>query len=334
MKSIYAKIIKRDKMILNKIKDTIRRYDLIGKGDRVLVGVSGGPDSVTLLYLLKSLSKPYGFKLEIAHLDHMLRKDSKKDAEFVTSLGLKLKIPVTTGKIDIKKLAVKGSLEEVARNARLGFLFKVAKKIKADKIALAHNLDDQAETVLMRVIRGTGLYGLSGIIPKRKLYGIEVIRPLIRIQRREIEAFLKKKGTNARIDKTNQEDLYFRNKIRNRLLPLLEKGYNPNIKNALSNMAESIAFDYDYLNRIALRLIKGKKGRVNLAAFSKMHPAMQRLVLRLTISGLQGSTRRISFQHIKEIEDLALTRPVTSIVDLPKGISVRKAAKTLVFYRR
>lgn len=321
-------------MITDKIKDTIRQYNLISKGDVVLVGVSGGPDSVTLLYLLKSLSKSYGFKLEIAHLDHMLRKDSRKDAEFVRLLGLKLGIPVTLGRVDVKSLGIKGSPEEVARNARLEFLFKVAKKIEADKIALGHNLDDQAETVLMRVIRGAGLYGLSGILPKRKLYGIEVIRPLIRVQRREIESFLKKKMIKARIDKTNLADLYFRNKIRNRLIPLLEKGYNPNIKEALSNMAESIAFDYDYLNRIASRLVKNKKGRVNLAAFLKMHPAMQRLVLRLTILNIQGSIRRISFQHIKEIEDLAVNRPAASVVDLPKGISVRKTAKSLVFYRR
>jgi len=99
-------------------------------------------------------------------------------------------------------------------------------------------------------------------------------------------------------------------------------------------MAESIAFDYDYLNRAALKLVKNKKGRVNLAALLKMHPALQRLVLRLTILKLQGSTRRISFQHIKEIEDLAVSRPVNSVVDLPKGISVRKTAKSLVFYRR
>lgn len=321
-------------MIINKIKDTIRQYDLISKGDTVLVGVSGGPDSVTLLYLLKSLSKYYGIRLEIAHLDHMLREDSKKDAEFVRLLGLKLRIPVTIGSVNVKSLAAKGSLEEIARNARLDFILKVAKKIKADKIALGHNLDDQAETVLMRVIRGTGLYGLSGILPKRKIYGIEVIRPLIRVQRREIKSFLKQRKIKARVDKTNLEDLYFRNKLRNKLIPLLAKGYNPNIKDTLSNMAESIAFDYDYLNRIASKLVKGKKGKVSLTAFLKMHPAIQRLVLRLTISNFQGSTRRISFQHIKEIEDLTVNRPVASVVDLPKGISVRKTAKSLIFYRR
>ncbi|MCX5695358.1 MAG: tRNA lysidine(34) synthetase TilS [Candidatus Omnitrophica bacterium] len=321
-------------MILDKIKDAIRKYNLISKGDLVLVGVSGGPDSVALLYLLNSLSAPLGFKIQIAHLDHMLRKDSCKDAQFVRSLGAKLRLPVISGKVNLKKSGAKGSLEEIARDARLDFLINTARAIKADKIALAHNLDDQAETVLMRILRGTGLYGLSGILPKRDLYGFRFIRPLIRVQRREIESFLRSKRIKARLDKTNREDIYFRNKIRNKLIPLLETRYNPNIKDSLSNMAQSAAFDYDYLNQAALRLLKGKKGRVNLAALSRMHPAMQRLVLRLSIFRVQGSMRRISFQHIEEIADLMVNRPVHSIVDLPKGISVAKKAKSLIFYRR
>jgi len=321
-------------MILDKVRDTIKTYSLISRGDMVLVAVSGGPDSVSLLYLLRSLRNSLGFQLQIAHLDHMLRKDSGKDAEFVRSLAEKLGIPVTIGRINVKKTAATGSLEEIARNARLDFLFKVAKEIKADKIATAHNLDDQAETVLMRILRGTGLYGLAGILPKRKICGFEVIRPLIGVKRRGIEAFLRKNKIKARVDKTNLQDIYLRNKLRNKLIPLLEKRYNPNIKEALSNMAESVAFDYDYLNRVAFRLVEGKKGRVNLTAFLKKHPAIQRLVLRLSILRLQGSTRRISFQHIKEIEDLIANRPVNSIVDLPKGISAAKKAKTLIFYRR
>ena len=321
-------------MILNKVKDTIERYNLINKKDSVLIAVSGGADSVCLLYLLHTLSRAIGFKLQIAHLDHMLRKGSSKDAEFVRCLGAKLGIPVVIAKINVRGLAKKGSLEEIARDARLGFLFETARDIKADKIALAHNLDDQAETVLMRILRGTGLYGLAGILPKRKLYGFTVIRPLIRVQRREIETFLKKKKISPRVDRTNLQDIYFRNKIRNKLIPLLRKQYNPRIKDALSNMAEGIAFDYDYLNQQALRLVKQKRNGVNIAKFLKLHPAMQRLILRLNISRLQGSTRRITFTHIKEIEDLIINRPVNSIVDLPKGISVIKKPKNILFYRR
>jgi len=320
--------------IIDKVRDTIKRYDLIAKGDLVLVGVSGGPDSVCLLYLLKSLSKPLGFTLEICHLDHMLRKDSTGDAQFVRSLAVKLGIPAVIGKIAVKKSASAGSLEEIARDIRLRFLGKAAQETGAVKIALAHNLDDQAETVLMRILRGTGLYGLAGILPKRRLYGYDFIRPLIRVQRREIESFLRRKKIKARLDKTNREEVFFRNKVRNKLIPLLEKRYNPRIKESLSNMAETISLDYDYLNRSCLRAIRVKRDRMNLADFSGLHPAMQRLALRLHISRLQGSTRRISFTHIREIEDLILNRPVNSIVDLPKGIAVAKKAKSIIFYRR
>src|SRR3989338_10832514 len=136
-------------MVLDKVRKTVKRYNLIGKGNKIIVGVSGGPDSVALLYLLNSLKKELKISLHVAHLDHMLRKDSCKDSEFVERLAHKLKIPVTKSKINIKELAKAGSLEEIARNARLGFLFKFARDVKADKIALGHNLDDQAETVLI-----------------------------------------------------------------------------------------------------------------------------------------------------------------------------------------
>ncbi len=319
-------------MILEKVKKTIKRYNLIDKGDKIIVGVSGGPDSVVLLYILKSLSKELKISLHVAHLDHMLRKDSYKDREFVEKLAHKLKIPVTVAEINIKELAKAGSLEEIARNARFGFLFKVARDIKADKIALGHNLDDQAETVLMRIIRGAGLYGLSGILPKRNITGYQVIRPLIEVKRREIETFLKRKKIRPRIDTSNLEDIYFRNKIRNRLLPLLEKEYNKNIKEVLSNMSESIGYDYDYLMHVAQRSIRQSKTKLNLTRLIKLHPAIRRLVLRMTIARVKGDTRRITFAHIKELEDLIFNRPVNSIVDLPKGVSVVKKKNQLFFY--
>jgi len=327
--------------ILKKVKNTIKRYNLIAKNDKVLIGVSGGPDSVALLYILNSLSKELKISLYIAHLDHMLRIDSYRDREFVEGLAKRLKIPITCGQINVKELATclpagrkKGSLEEIARNARLGFLFRAAKDIKANKIALGHNLDDQAETVLMRILRGAGLYGLAGILPKRDIAGFKIIRPLIEVRRREIESFLKRKRLKPRIDLSNLEDIYFRNKIRNKLLPLLEKDYNRNIKKVLSNMAESVGFDYDYLYRQANLKMINLREKIKLNQFLKLHPAIQRLILRLSIARVKGDTRRITFQHIKELEDLILNRPVNSIVDLPKGVSAVKRRTTLAFFRK
>jgi tRNA(Ile)-lysidine synthase len=320
-------------MIIDKLRNTIKKYGLISRLDKILIAVSGGPDSVALLYLLNGLKEEFKLNLHIAHLDHMLRPDSCKDAEFVKGLASRLKIPLTTIQIDVRELASRGSLEEVARNVRLDFLFKLAREIKADKIALGHNLDDQAETVLMRILRGTGLYGLSGILPKRNIDGYQIIRPLIEARRRDIEAFLRQKKVKPCLDPSNKEDIYFRNKIRNKLLPLLEKEYNKNIKEVLSNMAESAGYDYDYLSHIAGIAAKRLGPKIHLDKFLKLHPAVQRLVLRLHIARLKGNTRRIVFQHIREIEDLILNRPSGSVVDLPKGISVIKKKKKLSFYR-
>jgi tRNA(Ile)-lysidine synthase len=321
-------------MVIKKVKEIVKKYGLLKKGDVVLIGVSGGPDSLTLLYVLNSLKKEFGLKLHIAHLDHMLRSDSAADRRFVEKLALKLDLPFSGASINIKAIARKGSLEEICRNARLGFLFKVAKRIKADKIALGHNLDDQAETVLMRILRGSGLYGLSGILPKKELYGFTIIRPLIGIKRKEIEAFLKRKRLFARIDSSNLEDVYFRNKIRNRLLPVLEKDYNPNIRQILSNTAESIANDYDLLSNIGLKSAKSLGRRINLKKFLRFHKALQRMVLRTRLAQVKGNTRGITFTHIQEIEDLVLNRPCGSVVDLPGNILVKKTGNCLVFLKR
>lgn len=321
-------------MILDKVRNVIKTYGLIRRRDKVLVAVSGGPDSVALLYLLASLSKEYRISLHVAHLDHMLRKSSCRERKFVENLACRLDIPVTSAQVNVKRLSRKGSVEEIARNARLDFLAKTAKKIRADKIALGHTLDDQAETVLMRILRGAGLYGLSGIAPKRKIAGYDFIRPLLGIERKEIEAFLKRKKIRAVIDTSNQEDIYFRNRVRHKLLPLLEKEYNKNIKEILSNTAESLSYDYDYLNRQAVSKGKRFSRKINLNRLLKLHPAMQRLVLRMKIAALKGNTRRITFQHIKELQDLILSRPSNSIVHLPCGIRAVKEKNSLKFYRK
>jgi tRNA(Ile)-lysidine synthase len=272
--------------------------------------------------------------LHIAHLDHCLRLDSARDKEYVESVARKLNLPFTATQVNIRGLAKKGSIEQICRNARLGFLFRVARTIKAKKIALGHNLDDQAETVLMRILRGTGLYGLAGILPKREIAGFWIIRPLIEVRRKEIQAFLKRKKIKPLLDKTNLEDIYFRNKVRNRLIPLLEKEYNQNIKEVLANLAQSAGCDYAYLLQQALRFRGAGRRRLNLAKLAKWHPAMQRLLIRQAIAELKGDTRRITFRHLKEIEDLLFRRPVNSIVDLPSGISVEKNKSALFFYGR
>lgn len=320
--------------MLKKFLETIKRYGLIQRGDKILVAVSGGPDSLALLSQLSGLKTRLRLTLHIAHMDHSLRKDSRLDALFVKRWADKLKIPVTIKQLNPEIKNRKGSLEEFLRDARLDFFIRTARKIKADKVALGHNLNDQAETILMRLLRGTGLSGLSGISPKRKIKDVIFIRPLLETSRREIEDFLKHKGIKPRIDSTNKQDLFFRNKIRHNLIPLLKNKYNQNIVEVLANLAESAAYDYEYLDRAAKSCVKGGILRFNIKKAVKLHPAILRLKIRHAIACIQGDTRRISFQHIREIEDLLDRRPESSIVDLPKGISVQKTRNCLRFYKR
>ncbi|MFH0917798.1 MAG: tRNA lysidine(34) synthetase TilS [Candidatus Omnitrophota bacterium] len=319
---------------MDTFKETIKSYALIQKADKILVGVSGGPDSLALLLKLFSLKSKLGLTLHIAHLDHGLRKDSGCDALFVKGWGQKLNLPVTIKQLPKQPIKIKGSLEEYFRKERLKFFIQTAKIIKADKIALGHNLDDQAETVLMRLLRGTGLSGLSGISAKRQMGGVVFIRPFLETTRRQIDKFLKTQDVRPRMDSTNQEDIFLRNKIRHQLIPLLRSKYNINILKVLANLAQSVAYDYEYLDRVAKRTLKGNPLRLELKKITKLHPAILRLKLRQGISCLQGDTRRITFRHIQELEDLIFVRPFGSIVDLPKGIYVQKTRKILRFSKR
>ena len=333
--------------LIKKARETIRKYNLLSKDDKVLIGVSGGPDSVALTLILNLLKRELSLRLYIAHLDHRLRKNSNKDREFVRALAKKLNLPFISKKINVNRLPRKGSLEEIAREARLKFLFKVAKRVEANKIALGHNQDDQAETVLMRLIRGTGLAGLSSILPKRKIGNWVIIRPLIEIPRKAIDSYLKRRRVKPCLDLSNKNTVYFRNRIRNRLLPILGKDYNPKIKEILANLAQIAAYDYDYLEKASVKAFhrlkrplskrRGKSStgiRLRLDRLSRLHPSIQRLALRFAIAQIKGSRRQLSFRHIKEIDDLVFFRPIGSIVDLPQGLAVCKDKGCLYIYKK
>ncbi len=317
---------------------------MLETNDKVVVAVSGGPDSVALVYLLNRLKKKRRLFLHLAHLNHMLRDDeAEADNIFVKNLAKRLSLSVTCESIKVKDFAfeAKLSLEEAARKVRYNFLLRVGKENSASKIALGHNRDDQAETVLMRFLRGSGISGLRGIPPTRKLDEVLIIRPLIEIKRDEIARFLSAKNIPFRTDSSNLKNLYFRNRIRNELIPYLEKDFNPNIKELLVNFAENISDDANYLERTGQNKFKAVRAgspnngiAINVKKFLTLHKAMQKLVARLAIKGLKGNVRRIDYRHWKELEDLATNRPKNSIVDLPAEVSVVKNKENLVFYKR
>lgn len=336
-------------MLTQQTLTTIYKYNMLNKGDRVLVGISGGPDSVALLLVLCSLKKELCLKLYAASLNHMFRKDAASDIKFVKALASKLKIPFLAGKIDVLKLhrSHGGSKEDLARSVRYDFFLKAARKFSVNKIALGHTKDDQAETVLMRLIYGAGITGLSGIPPTRKLGKYLVVRPLIEVSKKDIELYLKNNKIKPCHDSTNCQDEYKRNKIRRHLIAILEKDYNPGIKEALSRTAALLRDDKDLLEEVLLKpvfkkLIKinphtgaGKKNiaRLNLKEFDKLHIALKKYVLRESIRRVNQRLAGIEYRHWKLLEDFIAKRKNNAAWHLPYGCRVKIKKASILFYK-
>jgi tRNA(Ile)-lysidine synthase len=319
-------------MFIETILATVKRNGLISEGDTVIAGVSGGPDSTAMLMALAELREELGFSLMAAHFNHGTRKGSDLDARFVRKMSADLNVPCIQAKGPrFDPGSAPGSLEERWRKQRHAFFARVARTARTSLVALAHTRDDQVETVLMRIIRGAGLYGLTAIVPKREIAGLVVIRPLFDVTRTQVNAFLKSRKIRARRDPTNARDDFFRNKIRNRLLPLLEKDYNPAIRDSLSRLAETAGVDYDYLRQCAARAFDPSARRFSIQRLLSLHPSLRRIVYRNAIAAVSGSTRRIALVHAAEIDDLLLHRPCGSVVDLPKGVFCRKEKRYLYF---
>jgi len=325
-------------LIKDKVKKDILKHRLIVPGDHVILGLSGGPDSVALLHILNSLQSEIGFRLQTAHFNHQLRRGSKKDQAFVQSLTKILHIPLTVKNAHSQLRLSKGSLEEKAREQRLSFFLRLAKKVDAPKIALAHTLDDLAETVLMRLLRGSGLQGLRAILPIRNIQGVDIIRPILNIHRIEVLNYLKKDNIHYRVDPTNAQTVYFRNKVRHKLLPLLQKEYNPNIQTILANLSVNMTTDYAYLEsqtqKIFQKMTRQSKRantiQIELKKFCRQPRAIQHMIVRKAYELLNGNTNRLTLSHNSQIDDLISQRPDQSIVHLPNHIYIRKEPHTLM----
>lgn len=327
-------------MALNeKVLSTVKRQNLIQPADKILVGVSGGADSMALLWLLNELKTTLGFQIHVGHINHHLRKTANIDHAFVEKFCRSHNLQCTCASLNLKKkIKQGGSIEEIARIERFKSLIQIAKKTHADKIALAHHNDDLAETVLLRILRGTGLQGLQAILPKRTIDGTVFIRPLLDISRVDIENYLKKNKVKFRTDPTNKQTHFFRNKIRLKLLPLLENEYQKNIKQLLACLALTSRDDYAYLKEESLKIFpivvkkNGPKLKITLAKFKNLHAALKRMILRLAIEHLKGNTRTLSLTHILELEDLIMHRPVGAIVHLPNGLCATKTETALLLF--
>lgn len=294
---------------------------------------------MAMLYAFDVISKEMGLRLLIAHMNHCLRgAESDRDQAYVEAAGRSLNIPVAVCRQNTKKFSRlhKLNLESAARRQRYDFFSRLGEEHGIEVIATAHTEDDQSETVLMRIIRGAGLRGLSGIPVKNVVSKITVIRPLIDVSRREIQLYLASKNIRPRIDSSNREPKFFRNRIRLSLLPLLQRDYNPDIKDCLLNTAELARRDYEYLDFVyknkfkRLARIKADGGIVFLLAdIGKQYTSVKRGLIRQAIGCLRGSLDNIEYRHWKEIESLIQARRDNAVVNLPNNIIVEKAGRRL-----
>src|SRR5262249_33831642 len=323
-------------------KKTIEKHQMIVPGDGLLVTVSGGPDSVALLHLLCSFREDLRLRLEVAHLQHGIRGvEAQEDAKFVAELVAKLGLPLHLKEIDLPRIrsaAGRGNLEALARGERYRFFAAVARERKLGKIATAHTQDDQAETVLMWLLRGSGLKGLVGMPPVHPVDGtyigqtsLTVVRPLLHVSRAEIEAYLNQNDLTFRVDRSNQDLSFLRNWIRLKLIPQLKEKIDGNLLARLAQQAELIRHEDDLMDglaRGALDEMRTAEG-VNRGSLLNHSKAMQRRLLRLWIEATRGHLQGLDFQHVESLLDLIANGPPQGRLSIPGGWQLVKEYETL-----
>jgi len=326
-------------MLMRTARATIEKYGMLKKGDRVVVGVSGGPDSVALLHILNSLKEIYKIGLHVAHLEHGIRgSESVEDMKFVKDLCDDLSIRVTSKQEKTEEIARASnqSVEAVARKLRYAFFREVLESTKSNRIATGHNANDQAETLLLNLLRGSGMAGLVGIRP-----AIEgrIIRPLIESMRSDIEEYLKGKSIAYRVDSTNSDTRYERNKVRQVLIPMLEKEFNPRIVDSMARTASIFSVVNDYLRDEVEKVVKAttlvEEGRVtiNLESLKAVPVALQHLVLYQVVRSLEGDDQVASFDIISAVLNVAMRSKSGSRVDIGSGLVALREFDNLLIGR-
>ena len=294
----------------DKVLNTINKYNLINDGDRVILGVSGGPDSIAMLNILNDIKNDknlhMNFDIIVAHVNHMIREEAIDDQRFVENFCKKIGVSFYAKSIDVQKIAnnKKIGTEEAGRVVRYEFFDEILEKTKSNKIAIAHNKNDRAETIIMNTLRGSGISGLKGIEPKRGKY----IRPLIECERTEIEKYCEQNKLEPRIDKTNFENIYTRNKIRNIVIPYIKEEFNPNIVNTLERLSQLICEEEEYIENQVEKiynsiLIEEKEEQIilDIKEFNKQEKVIKSRILLYTITKLFGNSKNIEKVHIEDI---------------------------------
>lgn len=301
----------------SEILKTIKKYNLIENGDSIVIGVSGGPDSICLLNVLNELKNELNFKIYVAHINHMIRKEADEETEYVKSFCKNIEVECFVKRIDVIKISkeLKIGTEEAGRKIRYDFFEEVLKNTNSNKIATAHNNNDKVETIIMNILRGSGIAGLKGLDPIREN---KFIKPLLEISREEIEAYCEENRLAPRIDKSNNENIYTRNKVRNSVIPYIKKEFNPNILKTINRLSEVATEENEYLDKITIQafneinvgaisegnLEKNKETEtitLNLKKFNNLELVIKRRLILYTINELLGTIDGIEKINIDDI---------------------------------
>lgn len=329
----------------------VRREELLRPGDRVVAGVSGGPDSLCLLHILWATRAELGIEIHVAHLDHQLRgAEAADDARFVAELAARWELPYTVVARDVAAIAreQKMAIEEAARRTRYAFLLRVAHRVGAARIAVAHNADDQSETVVMHWLRGSGLAGLRGMLPatpmsELRLFGPPadgaptwLVRPLLETPRAEVERYCAAHGLEPRFDRSNLDTTFYRNRLRHELIPYLERAFKPNFPEIVRRSARVIRDDYDLLCTLrdrawgeTVRSATSEAVILKRDAWRGLHPALQRGIIREAVQHLRWSLRDIGFEHVEAAVQVGLEGGAGAQATLPDGVMLTVGYQTI-----
>ena len=329
-----------NKRLFNTVEKTITVHGMLKPKDSVVVGVSGGPDSVALLHILLKFAPRFSLRLGIAHLNHCLRQyESDKDAKFVESLAKAFDLPCYVQKRDVRRYQIENklSLEEAARAVRYNFLNTIAKTNQYDKIALGHHADDNTEVVLMNLLRGSGKLGLAGIPPKR---GDRIIRPMIYLNRTDIIEFLNQNKLKWVVDQSNTDTRHLRNRVRHDLIPMLKTAYNPNISDTLNRLSSIVRSEEEWIEDMVhpffertVLYFREHHIALSVPLLNEYHKALQRRILRVALAKTKGNLRRIEFANIDSAINLLVKKSSSGTIDLPDSIKIQKDRDTIHIYK-
>ncbi|MFH1797923.1 MAG: tRNA lysidine(34) synthetase TilS [Candidatus Omnitrophota bacterium] len=325
---------------LKRIKDTIKHYEMLESGDKIIAAVSGGADSVCLLKALVDMKRTFDLQVIVANMDHGLRgKESERDSEFVRKLAVDFGLKYEHKKVKVKISKKAGiSWEEAARLKRYEFLKQAARRNRCNVIATGHTIDDQAETVLMRLIFGTSLAGLAGVFPVREEDGFRIIRPLIRVDKKDIFGFVKKAGLEYVEDKTNLDVKFLRNRVRHEILPFLEK-YNPKVRRSLTNLCDSLREDFLFLDAEKKKVVRKYSDfdketvAIKIKDVILQPKAVRREIIKALFEKAGGSVKKLTYRHWMDVDYFLRTAEKNKSLSLPGCVTLTKTGRDVLFLK-